>query len=215
MIDLKFRRIRSFVFAASVLSMLALSSVAFADDPQSFVQGEQTKLIALLHQTASAQRDTQVNQLLDGLVDYDELARRAFGEPCPAAIPSCTDHWAAFTDAQKTEVKGLLKQLVIKNYRKNLEKTLDYDITYKGTKADGDETSVRTEAKPRLKPRDPAVQVDYVVKMMGGHLKVVDIVTEHSSLTKNYYTSFHNFLTTDGQGYPKVVDVLQKNIAKP
>ena len=45
------------------------------------------------------------------MVDYDELARRAFGQPCPAAIPSCTNHWGELTDAQKAEVTDLLKRL--------------------------------------------------------------------------------------------------------
>ena len=44
--------------------------------------------------------------------------------------------------------------------------------------------------------------------------KHVDIVTEGSSLTKNYYDQFHKFLTTPGQGYPHIVKKLNEKIAK-
>ena len=148
------------------------------------------------------------------MVDYEELARRAFGQPCPAAIASCANHWAELTDAQKTEVTGLLKALVEKNYRKNLIKTLDYDVTFKGTKEQAGDSKIRTEAKSKLKPRDPPVQVDYVVRSTNGAFHIVDIVTEGSSLTKNYYDQFHKMLTTPGQGYPHIVEKLNEKLAR-
>jgi phospholipid transport system substrate-binding protein len=125
------------------------------------------------------------------------------------------NHWAELTDQQKAEVTGLLKQLVEKNYKKNLIKTLDYEVTYKGTKdVAGGDAKIRTEAKSKLKPRDPAVQVDYVVKGASNGYKVVDIVTEGSSLTKNYMDQFHKMLITPGQGYPHVVKKLNEKVAK-
>ena len=90
----------------------------------------------------------------------------------------------------------LLKQLVRKNYRKNLLKTLDYDITYKGARDQAGDTRVITEAKYKLKPRDPPVRVDYVVKQTTAGYIVVDFVTEGSSLTKNYYDQFRRRWTT-------------------
>jgi ABC-type transporter MlaC component len=206
---------------ASLLVVLAaafLSSVALADDgAQGFVQQEQQKLMALLHQPASASRAAQIEHELDVMVDYDELTRRAFGEPCPISIPSCTDHWknGELSDAQKTEVSGLLKRLVVKNYQKNLEKTLDYDVTYRGSRDAGTDTKVRTEAKSRLKPRDPAVQVDYIVHGENGHDKVVDIVTEGSSLTKNYFDQFDKKLKDPSLGYANIVQKLREKIATP
>ena len=214
-------RIRS-VFQALVLSAacMAVSGVAVAEDAapsaQAFVEREHQKLATLLKQPASTARDGQVSHELDAMVDYQELARRAFGEPCPAAISGCTDHWGELKDPQKTEVADLLKRLVEKNYRKNLVKTLDYEVTFKGQKdTGGGESRIRTEAKSKLKPRDPAVQVDYVVKNANGAYHVVDIVTEGSSLTKNYYDQFHKMLTNPAQGYPHIVKKLNEKLAKP
>lgn len=209
-------RIRTFVQALMLaIACLMLAGSAFADEsPQGFVEKQHGRLAALLHQPESAARDTQVTHELDAMVDYDELARRAFGQPCPAAIPSCTNHWAELSDAQKAEVTGLLKSLVQKNYRKNLIKTLDYEITFKGTKEAAGDAKIRTEAKSKLKPRDPPVEVDYVVRPTNGVFKVVDIVTEGSSLTKNYYDQFHKMLTNPAQGYAHVVKKLNDKINK-
>ena len=202
-------------FAFILLAGLALAGTASADEgAQKFIQNEHVKLEAILRQPASAGRDAQITNTLDTMVDYDELARRAFGQPCPQGVSNCVNHWNELTDQQKAEVTGLLKKLVEKNYKKNLIKTLDYEVTYKGKKEVGSDSKIRTEAKSKLKPRDPAVQVDYLVKGAAGSYKVVDIWTEGSSLTKNYYDQFHKFLTTPGQGYPHIVKKLNEKIAK-
>jgi len=214
-------KLRNFSIAVAFAITFALTGVSTsasadeATEAQTFVQAQHGKIAALLHQPASGARDTQINTALESFVDYDEVARRAFGKPCPPALAGCTDHWAGLTDPQKTEVRGLLKQLVEKNYRKNIIKTLDYEVAYKSAKAASlGDSRIRTEAQNKAKPRDPAVQVDYFVHSQNGSLKVVDIVTEGSSLTKNYYDQFHKMLTTDGQKYPYVVKKLQEKIAK-
>ncbi len=196
--------------------VLVFAGSAFAQDAgaQSFVENEHVKLTSLLRQPPSGARDSQIDQTLDRMVDHNELTRRALGQPCPVGEPSCTNHWSALSDAQKTEVTDLLLKLVEKNYRKNLVKTLDYEVNYKGVRDQSGDTRVRTEAKSTLKPRDPAVQVDYVLRPDGGTYHVVDIVTEGSSLTKNYYDQFHKMLTNPAQGYPHMVNKLREKIAK-
>jgi len=198
-----------------LVSVLTLVRAAFAQGgAQAFLEGQHQKITALLHQPSSAARDSQVSAVLDRMVDYDELARRTFGQPCPDAVPSCTNHWDGLTGAQKAEVSNLLHQLVSKNYQKNLIKTLDYTITYKGTQAQGGASRVQTEATSKLNPRDPAVQVDYVLLGSSDAYHVVDIITEGSSLTKNYYDQFHRMLTSQDQGYSYLVRKLNDKIAQ-
>jgi ABC-type transporter MlaC component len=185
-----------------------------SDDPQAFVQRETEKLAQLLRQPKTGARDTQVLQKLDAMVGYDELVHRAFGQPCPPSLPSCTNDWATLAEDQKKEVSTLLKQLIQKNYQKNLEKTLDYEITYKGEKVDAGDTKIRTEAKSKSKPRDPVVQIDYVVREINGKLQIVDMITEGTSLTKSYYEQFDKKLKTPSDGYPNIVSKLKERLAK-
>ena len=201
--------------ALALLASVTGSRAAHADaaTPQDFVRNEQTTLQGLLRQPVSADRDARLNHELDGMVDYDELARRTFGHPCQVSIPSCTDHWSELTDAQKTEVAGLLKRLVQKNYRKNLIKTLGYDVNYNRATDVGADAKVATDAQKR-DSRDPPISIDYLVHGAAGTFRVVDIITERSSMAKNYYEQFHRMLTTPGQGYPHVVQRLNDRINK-
>jgi len=209
--------------AALFLACAFASPAAHAADDaaaQGFVEKQQHRLEALLREPKSATRDEKISRELDTMVDYDELTRRAFGQPCPHTIPQCTNYYGQLSPEQKKQVGDLLKRLIEKNYKKNLEKTLDYDVTYKGTKDDQEgDTRVRTEAKSKTKPRDPAVEVDYVVHDQGGTLKVVELVTEGSHLTKSYYTQFDKkFKAHPGDfkaGYDEIVQKLNDKIAKP
>jgi len=198
--------------AALIAGVLAVPLTARADTPQEdFVRQNQLKISQLIQE----HRDADANNVLDGMVDYDELTRRAFGEPCPPGEDSCHDHWADLTDAQKAEVRDLLRKLIRKNQSKHLKKTKDYDITYKGIHAAGSDSRVRTEAKAKDKPREPPVQVDYIVREENGQYHVVDIYTEGSSTTKNYYDQFKKMLTAPDQGYPHLTSKLKEKIAKP
>jgi phospholipid transport system substrate-binding protein len=209
-------RLPHVIAISSALASLALTlpTNASAEDAQGFVQQQHHHLEELLHEPASPARDSQVHQALGTFVDYDELTHRAFGEPCPATEPGCEDLWAQYNDAQHAELRSLLEQLVRKTYQRNLLKTLDYDVTYRGSREAQGDTRVLTEAKSKLKPREPAVRVDYIVKQTSGGYKVVDIVTEGSSLTKNYYDQFRKKMHNPNEGYPNIVAKLKEKIAK-
>ncbi len=205
---------RQLVACSCALAALTIGARASADDAQLFIEHERIQLDHLLHEKASPGRDSQINASLDGFVDYGELTRRAFGQPCPAALPACEDLWSKYSESQRSEVRDLLSQLVRKSYRKNLMKTLDYSVAYRGTRNVEGDTRVLTEAKSKDKPREPAVRVDYVVKQTSKGLRVVDIVTEGSSLTKNYYDQFRKKMDNPGEGYSNIVQKLREKLAK-
>jgi ABC-type transporter MlaC component len=209
--------VAAWIVGVAVVATAAVASVpsfAAGDDAQAFVEREHRHIEQLLRQPVSPSRDGQVRQALGAFVGYDDLTHRAFGEPCPAAEPSCEDIWAGYSDDQRATVRDLLEQLVRKTYERNLTKTLDYDVDYRGSRDASGDTRVMTEAKSKLKPREPAVRVDYVVKRMADGFKVVDIVTEGSSLTKNYYDQFRKKMHNPDEGYPNIVQKLKDKIAK-
>jgi ABC-type transporter MlaC component len=187
---------------------------ATASDAQAFIEQQHRHVEQLLHTPPSSSRDTQIHHALASFVDYDDLTRRAFGQPCPESEPQCEDLWAGYNDPQHAELRGLLEQLVQKNYERNLTKTLDYDVSYRGSRDAGGNTRVLTEAKSRLKPREPAVRVDYIVRETPEGYRVVDIITEGSSLTKNYYDQFRKKMHNPSEGYANIVQKLQEKIAK-
>ncbi|MBX3203823.1 MAG: ABC transporter substrate-binding protein [Labilithrix sp.] len=209
---MRFRHVLRAVFFGLSVTTLSLAASADVAGAQSFVEREHGQIKKLVEANAPA---AEVTRAIDGMVDYNEIAQRALGKPCPATIPNCTNHWDELNDAQKKEVTSLFKGLVEKKYRENAYKTRDFNVSYRGAKEQSTDISkVRTEAKNKAKPREPAVQVDYIIKSNGGAHKVIDLVTEGSILSKNYYDQSHKMLTTAGQGYPYFVQKLREKIAK-
>jgi ABC-type transporter MlaC component len=193
-------RIRRFVQAALVLSALAFGGSASAEPAKDFAKTKQDDITAMLKRNAS---DADVNNALSSIIDYHALVKRCFGP-----------HWEELNDAQKSEVKTLMKQLVEKNYQKNLKKTLKYKTEVKSDKVVGNETRVHIKASDNESSHAPPVNIEYVMRQDGGSWKVVDIVTEGSSLTHNYYSQIHKMMTNKDQGYTYVVQKLKEKVAK-
>ncbi len=208
-------RIRKLVAGLTLaLACTTVPALAAADTAgaQTFVEREHGNLKKLVESNAS---NDKIRQSIDAMVDYDEFARRSLGNPCPPGdSKTCTNHWDSLGQSQRDEIKGLLQKLIEKNYRRNLKKTKDYDVTYRGAKEQGDNLAkVRTEAKKKGDNRD-AWRVDYVIRSQGDGYKVIDIVTEGSSMTTSYYRQFTKELGKDNAGYSKLVKKLQDKIAE-
>lgn len=180
-------------------------ATASADDASALalVQAQQTKIEGLLRSNAGEQA---TNQVIDGFVNWPIFAQRSLGQPCPPAVPQCTNQWAKLTPDQQTEMTSLLRQVLEKSYRKTISKTLDYNVAYKAISPSplGD-SRIRSLAKSKVNPRDPEIQVDYLMTD-----KCVDMVTEGASVTKNYYDALNKKITNEG--YPAAVTMLQKKI---
>lgn len=209
-------KIRSLPMAVVAFSVaLASSALAVADTPDNYVKSQHGKLDGLLRQPDSAAKNSQISAALDSMIDYDALVKGTFGEPCVAQVTTCTDHWKELSGAQQTEISGLVKTLVQKQYRKNLNRTLNYTVTYSGSANVGSLFQVHTEAKSNVDAREPVVFIDYVLEpALGGTYRVVDIVTERSSLVKEWYTSFDKYLTDPAKGYPFLKQKVTDKIAK-
>ena len=205
-----------------LLSLLAIpASADELTDAQAYVRKQNDTITALLKQPVSKARDTQITGVLEGYIDHDEMVARAFGAKCPTGQPeaSCDRQrypgiWEKLTEAQKTEARDLLKRLIEKNYKKNLIKTLDFDISYKGAREGKvGESRVTTQAKKKNDPYADTYTVVYHVQPAGaGTFRIIDIVTENSSLTKNYYDQF--FRLHGKGGFALIADKLKDRIAK-
>ncbi|MEO8874048.1 MAG: ABC transporter substrate-binding protein [Polyangiaceae bacterium] len=201
--------------AASALvvagTLFFMGATAQADDASAlaFVQKEQAEVEQLLRAKAG---DAATNGVVDKFVDYQEFAQRSLGQPCPPAIAGCTNQWAKLTPAQQTEITTKLRLVLQKSYRKTISKTLDYSVTYKAMKPSpfGD-SRIRSLAQSKLSPRDPQIQVDYLVRASGDP-KVVDMIAEGASITKNYYDSLNKKL--NAEGYAGAIKMLDEKINK-
>jgi phospholipid transport system substrate-binding protein len=189
---------RSFFKLVVCAVALAVAPVALAaGSAEDFVKAKQTELMGLVKQ---GKGDREVDKVFDQVLDYRVLAEAALGE-----------HWADRTAAERDEFTDLLSKLVRASYRKNLKKTLGYDVSYQGTEKGKDGEIVRTVAKSTKDAREEPMSIDYVVQSHAAGQRIVDVVTEGSSMVANYRSSFNRIMKKGG--FPEVLKRMRKKVA--
>ena len=129
----------------------------------------------------------EIRAIAGGLLDYDELARRALSR-----------HWDELKPAQRVDFARTLRQMIEKNYEKKLKSTdVDYKITYRDETVKGDEAVVPTSVKVKTKGKSTDTSVDYKMKKAEGGWAVYDIVTDEVSMVKTYREQFDKIITQE------------------
>lgn len=185
----------------ALLLPLSASADSGTDGAVSFIQARQGELTKLLKAPKSAATDAKIKKVFDRMLSYDALAKN-----------SLKSHWDERSDAEKKEFSCILKHLVQDAYRKNLRKTLNYNVSYKGAAKDKAHYLVKTVAKSRKNVRAESVTIDYVVVKEGGEHRVHDIVTEGSSLVKNYRSQFRRIIKK--KGFSGLTSRMKKKLEK-
>ena len=179
--------IRKAPLLATLALALSLSMPAFAAEAENFVKGKHTELTELVSKAKSKDDEKKLDAAFDAVFDYEGLAKATL-----------KDSWEQRTPAERAEFTAVLKDLVRNSYRRNIKKTLGYEVDYKGEQ-DGDTGKVvRTVAHNKSNAREEPVSIDYVVHQVGGKWQIYDIVTEGSSLIRNYRNQFRKVIEKKG-----------------
>jgi phospholipid transport system substrate-binding protein len=178
---------RSFRAAALVAALMLSAPLAYATEAESFVKGKQTELTDLVRKAKTPADEKRIQDAFDATLDYDAVARESLKES-----------WDGLKPEERAEFQDVLKKLVRAAYRKNLKRIKDYDVNYSGESKGEAGQVVRTTAKSRTNAREEPVSIDYVVRESAGKWRVVDIVTEGSSMVGNYRNQFRRIIKKQG-----------------
>lgn len=192
---------RMFLLVAVMFSVLVTAGSALAQSATDVVRTKQTALFSLLKQPSSAATQEKIQRLFDEMLDYSGLAKASLAE-----------EWDARTEAERQEFSNILKQLVRKAYEKNLKKTLTFRIDYVGQDAVDSAEVVKTRATNQANSRDEPVEIDFKMVKDGGSWKIADIITEGSSLVRNYRNQFTRIIRRDG--FPALIKKMNDKLAK-
>jgi len=189
------------------LGVLALSSVALAAGigPMATLKqknGEVDKLLRLKVEKGSPAEKKQkdeIKQLASTLLDYDELAQK-----------SLAAHWDKLTPAQRTEFVTTLRELIERNYVKQLRSNLDYQVQYKNEEAEGEQATVSTVVKVKSPGKSTDAEIIYKMKKSPDGWHVWDVITDEVSLVKNYRTQFNKIITE--QSYDALIKKMKSKL---
>jgi phospholipid transport system substrate-binding protein len=179
---------------------------AAADSPMAVLKKANKKIEKLLDQkveTGSAsekQRDDKIKKIVDGFLDFETLSRKAMGK-----------HWEERNEEEKLEYSKLFRELIQKNYLKQIHEKADYEMIYNSEQIDGDKAVVDTTARAKNKEGEEAeTSVVYKLRRTKGKWLVVDIETDEVSLVGNYRSQFNKIITKDG--FKTLIDKMKKKI---
>ncbi|MEO6602099.1 MAG: ABC transporter substrate-binding protein [Polyangiaceae bacterium] len=179
--------IRKAPLLATLALALSLSFPAFAAEAENFVKGKHTELTELVSKAKSKEDERKLDAAFDAVFDYEGLAKATL-----------KDSWEQRTPAERADFTAVLKDLVRNSYRRNIKKTLGYEVDYKGEQDGEAGKVVHTVAHNKSNAREEPVSIDYVVHQVDGKWQIYDIVTEGSSLIRNYRNQFRKVIEKKG-----------------
>ncbi len=187
------KSVKRAIFVLLALVLVSASPVALAQtSARAFLKKRHDSLMSILRRSAKSaesieRRNQELDTLVGALLDFEQLSRK-----------SLASHWDGLNEKQRAEFSALLKRLVQKSYRKNLESTLDYSISYVSEKPGSEGVVVHTVARSRKKRRAPEIVIDYVLVKTGEEWRVLDVTTDGVSLIDNYRNQFNRIIKRNG-----------------
>jgi phospholipid transport system substrate-binding protein len=134
-----------------------------------------------------------VKQYAGELLDYGELCKRALGE-----------HWDKMAVPVREDFVQTLRELIERNYIKQLRTNLDYEVTYGDETFEGEEARVSTTIKIATHGKSTSALIEYrLLKKVDAPGKpfrwmVYDVITDELSLVRNYRSQFTRIIGSSG-----------------
>jgi phospholipid transport system substrate-binding protein len=191
----------------SLVLALAAPAGAAVQGPKATLQrvnGNVDRLLRKKTEPGSAEETQikgEVKRLAAELLDYAELAKRSLGE-----------QWDPLTAKQRAEFVDTFKELIERNYVRQLRTNLEYEVTYGDEKMDGEEARVTTTIKIQTKGKPTQALIEYRMIKRDTRWMVYDVVTDELSLVRNYRSQFTKIIRD--QGYNGLMQKMKSKLAE-
>ena len=162
-------------------------TVAETAKAEAFIKGKHNRVRAVLRKPDTPRRAEELTELLGEFLDYQRLARL-----------SLADEWNKHSKKELDKFVSLLRQLVERQYQRNMESTLEYKVSWVGTEPLDAGVKVKSSARSTKKRRQPPITIDYSMSRDGDEWKVYDIFTDDVSLVRNYKRQFRRVIKDEG-----------------
>ncbi len=199
---------RRITLAAAALLVVAWAAPAQAEGPMATLKrthGDIDKLLAKKVAPGSA-KERSINDMItdriNDFLDYKELARRSLAK-----------HWGKRTSKEQVEFVDLLRDLIERNYVKQLRKSHGKKLVYKTEKVSGDKAKVVTTVPVKKKRgRTATVEIAYKMQKVGKRWMVYDVVTDDVSIVRNYKSQFAKIIRKNS--YEHLLKKMRKKARK-
>ena len=146
----------------------------------------------------STPRPAAIRAVLEGVVDFDEAARRALGP-----------HWQARSDAERAEFVALFKDLMASSYLAILQTHLGPSMRLVAENEDGRFATVLTQMQ---RPQGSPAPVEYRMHHRDGRWQIFDVRVDGVSLVAAYRHQFNSIVQTSS--YAALLPRLREYVAQ-
>jgi phospholipid transport system substrate-binding protein len=156
-----------------------------ASSPTEMLKDRNGQITKILNKSISeAKQDAQIKKVVNKMLDFKLLTKSAFGK-----------YWKDMEGEQQDEAVDLLKELIQRNYVKQIHDRKDgeYTVQYEDEEVDGKKAVVTTLVVAEQR-HEEETQVVYKMVKSGARWKVRDIETDGVSLVRNYRTQFYKII---------------------
>jgi len=156
-----------------------------------------TVLLAVGEPVDAATRD-QLKDVINGLIDFEELSRRALGR-----------HWDSRSNQEQQDFVNVFRQLIRNSSVKKLGAYRADSVHYARPEIEAETAKLTTTAFKDKK----SAEVVYFMHRVNGEWRAYDILVDGSSTVRTYRDSFNRQIqrTSYGEMYRKLVEKLESD----
>ena len=129
---------------------------------------------------------SEMRTIVSGFLDFAELAHRALAK-----------HWDAITPKQRAEFVSVLRDLIERNYTKQVHGQPNYDLRFEKESISGSEATVSAVLHATNNGKKITVSMEYLLLYKGNRWLVYDVVTDEQSMLENYRAEFNKIITKE------------------
>jgi phospholipid transport system substrate-binding protein len=129
---------------------------------------------------------SEMRKIVSSFLDFGELARRALGK-----------HWDEINHSQRAEFVSVLRDLIERNYLKQVHGQPNYDLRFDTETVSGSEATVNATLDATSNSKKVKVEMQYKLLYKGTHWLVYDVITDEQSMLENYRAEFNRIITKE------------------
>ena len=167
--------------------------------PLELVKSSVTRAQAIIQsQPDGGQRRAEIRQMVEGLFDFNEMARRTLAQ-----------HWAGRSAQEQEEFVRLFTDLLERSYLTTIGNYRLATITFQGESVEGSAARVRSRIATE---RGAEIPVEYRLLERGGRWAVYDVAVEGVSLVSSYRSQFNSVIRNSS--FERLLDRMRNREAR-
>jgi phospholipid transport system substrate-binding protein len=129
---------------------------------------------------------SEMRKIVNGFLDFEELAHRSLAR-----------HWEGLTAKQRSEFVGVLRDLIERNYIKQVHGQPNYELSMQKEAVTGSEATVNATLETTSKGKKVKIEMEYKLLYKGDRWLVYDVITDEQSMLENYRAEFNKIISKE------------------